>query len=273
MNAIMSMASADFYLDSSRNARYYFSQYNRAFNDAINAYMDAAIGDTTQRDPENFQWIQQIRDNLFNLITVVTPTATNGTVVTNEYYSSLPSHIDFPADYYDFVLLMLTIDGYTKYSKPTTYNEIGPLLDNSFKHPTNLKTYYNENSDGLTIWRGVTGSITTASLTYIRTPVDFSIGAESDLIDQGSGVLTIGTSYIATEVSVENGITYQIGDQFLAGTVNLTSGQVIPFSVTSPVDLPDKAHSEIAKAAARIMLLATSNYNAAQAVDSEVQRS
>jgi len=273
MNALQTLARIDFYLDVSRNARFFFSDYNKAVNDAIHNYIDEKVGDEKQRNPENFQWIQQIRDDLFTLIAVATPSITNGTVRANRYYSSTPSHINFPPDYYAFVQLDTLIDAFWDYSRPITFNELGPLLKDSFKHPTNLKTYYNEDATGLTIHRGVGGTFTTAKLTYLRTPVDFSVGSEDQLIDEGTGVLTPGDDYIAVEVSVENTNTYQIGDQFTAGTADLTSGQVILASNTSPVDLPEKVHDEICKAASRIMLLVTSNYPAAQAVDSEVERS
>lgn len=268
MNAVQSYNRVNFYNDVTRNARFLFSDYNAAFNGEIIRFIDETMGDPLGRTPQNFQSIQQIRDNLFTLITEVTPgTITNGTAVTNRYYSSIPSHIDFPDDYYDFVLLMCTIDNYTTYARPTTYNAIGPLLEDSFRHPTNNKPYYNEDSTGLTIWRANSGAIQSAKLTYIKYPTAFSLGTESDLID-GGGTLNIGSVYIATEQSVEDGITYQVGDTFTAATALLTSGQVILESNTSPIPLPDKVHETINKRVSDVMLGVTQAYDPSQFVKS-----
>jgi hypothetical protein len=269
MNPIQIMNRIDFYNDSTRVGRYYFADYNKAVNSAIKDFIDSRMGDEPQRQPDNFQWIQQIRDDLYTLIKSSTLTPTNGTAVTNRYYSHTPSHINFPADYYDFVALNVLIDSYTTYSRPTDYNEVGPLLEDSFRHPTNQKTYYNEDSTGLTIWRGVGGTFSSASLQYIKTPNSFSIGSEAQQIFPGGAVLTNGLSYYAIDVSVQSGVTYQIGDQFTAVGTALTSGVVILASNTTALELPEKVHDEICKAASRIMLLVTANYTASQAVESE----
>lgn len=253
MNPIESLYRIQFYTDLTRNARYSFSEYAVATNDVIQEYIDEMLGDVEGRIPSNFQWVQSIRDNLYTLIKTATPAITNGTVITNEYYSVTPSTIPFPADYYDFITLMVLIDGYTKYSRPTSYNEQGPLFEDSFKYPRNNRTYYNENSTGLTIFRGVGGTFTTATLTYIRATVSFSIGQEANLINAG-GVLALSVTYYAMEVSVYNATTYQVGTIITGTGAALTSGQVIPTSVTSPIDLPDKVHEEICKRAAARLL-------------------
>lgn len=272
MNAIAIMNRIDFYNDVSRSARFYFSDYNKAVNDAVQNYIERRLGDEDQRRPDNLQWIQQIRDELYTLLKSATLTPSNGTVVTNRYFSHTPSHINNPTDYYGFVALNVLIDGYTDYSIHTDYNEIGPLLKDSFRHPTNLKTYYNEDSTGLVVWRGVGGTFTSAALEYIKQPATFNMGSEDQLINPGGAVLTNGLDYIATEVSVQNAITYQIGTQFTATGTSLTSGQVILASLTQTIDLPEKAHSDICKAASEIMLLVTSNYPASQAVGAQVDK-
>lgn len=269
MNAIQCMALCDLYMDVSRNARFYYADYNNAFGNALQNYMDRRIGDETERDPMNFQWNQQIRDDLYTLIANASLSVTNGTVINNKYYSATPSHIIFPTDYYDFISLNVLIDGFTDYSKPITYNQLGPLLKDSFRHPTNIKTYFNEDSTGLTVWRGVGGVFTSAALEYIRQPAPFSVGNESLLINAGTAIVN-GSIYIATEISVQNGVTYQIGDQFTTSGTTLTSGQIILASNTQTVDLPLKAHSDVCKIAAEILLGVTSNYQAAQSAKSEI---
>lgn len=263
------MALCDLYMDVSRNGRFFYSDYNNAFNNAVQNYMDKCIGDETERDPMNFQWNQQIRDDLYTLIATSSPSITNGTVVNNKYFSATSSHILFPADYYDFISLNVLIDSFTDYSKPIRYDQAGPLLKDSFRHPTNLKTYFCEDSTGLTVFRGVGGTFTSATLNYIRQPAAFSVGNESLLINAGTAISN-STSYIATEISVQGGVTYQIGDQFTSSSIVLTSGQVILTSNTTSLDLPLKAHSDVAKIAAEILLGVTSNYQAAQSAKSEI---
>jgi hypothetical protein len=272
MNSIQAMTRADFYMDNTRGARYFFADYDKAFNDAIENYIVKTLGTEKQRDPENFQWNQAIRDSLYTLLKNASPSITNGTVITNRYYSATPSHINYPTDYRSFVSLNVLIDSYTDYSRPTTYNEIGPLLKDSFRHPTNKKTYYNEDATGHTIWRGVGGTFTSATLEYIKIPNTFTVGNESQLISPGGAVLVNGLSYIALEISVQNASTYQIGDQFTAIGTALTSGIVILASNTVAIDLPSPVHEEICKMAAEIMLLATANYQASQAVESQVSK-
>jgi hypothetical protein len=270
MNAIQLKNRVDFYLDMTRAARFTFAEYNIAVNDTIEKFVTETMGDPSHRTPENFQWVQQLRDDLYTLLKTAAPTLASGTSITTPYYTSGVSTYPNPADYYALVRLTLITSGKTIYARPTSENEIGPLLEDSFRHPSDVKVYYTEDSTGVRIYRGTTAP-TSASLTYIKTPATFSCGAETQLIDGGPAVtLTNAATYYATEVSVYNGVTYQIGATItgVAGLVYLTSGQVILVSNTTPCDLPDRTHEEIAKRAAATMLLTTANYPAAQAVNS-----
>ena len=269
MNAIQTLNQVNFYNDVTRNARFTYAEITMAVNDAIYYFIDEQVGDPLHRDPLNLQFTQLVRENLQTLISTSTIVPTNGTVITNRYYSTTPSNILLPATYYTFLYLSCLIDGYTEYSRPTNFNEKGPLLTDSFKHPTNIKTYFNENSTGLTIYRGVGGTFTSATLDFIRQALPYSIGTEANLISSGAGVLTNGASYIATEISVHNGVTYPIGVQFTTVNTNLTSGQVILASLCTSIDLPTKTHEEISRRASVILLKNSGNYPAAQAVDSE----
>lgn len=273
MNSIEVLNRINFYNDVTRNGRFTFAEINIAVQDVVQGFIDEKLGDPSKRSPEYFQAVQVIRDQLYSLIKTVNITPTNGAVITNRYYSVTPSHIDFPADYYDFVTLSPTIDGYTDYARPTTYNEKGPLFKDSFKHPTNIKTYFNEDATGLQIYRGVGGVFTTTTLEYIRNVVPFSVGTEANLIDAGAGVLTNGAVYIATEISVQNAITYPVGTAFTAVGTTLTSGQVILQANTVSIDLPDRDHDEICKRASVALLTVLGNYPASQAVQIQADKS
>lgn len=269
MNSIQLKEKVDFYLDMTRAARFTFAEYNIAVNDTIEKFTAETLGSPDHRTPENFQWVQQLRDDLYTLIKTNAPTLTGGTSITTPYYTTGVTTFPFPTDYYGFVSLTSIISAKTIYALPTNYNELGPLLEDSFKHPSDTKIYFNENATGMTLYRGST-TPTSAVLTYIKTPATYSCGSETQLINGGPAVtLTNAAVYYATQISVYNGVTYQIGATITgSGAQLLTSGQVILASNTTTCDLPERTHDEIAKRAAAVMLLTTANYPAAQAVNS-----
>lgn len=272
MNAILMRREIDFYNNVSQAPRFYDYEYDTAVRDVVLMVIEENLGELDERYPMSFQWNQQVRDNLQPLIKDATPSITNGTAITNKYYTVLPSTFTKPTDYYMLALLMCTIDGYTTYARPMKYNEEGPLFENSFMYPSNVKPYYNENSTGFTVWRSNSGTFTTAALTYIKQPSTFTIGKDSQLINAGTAIVS-GSSYIATAPSVQNGVTYQIGDQFTAVGTALTSGQVILASNTTAVDLPEKLHAKICKMASDIMMGTTRDFDAAAFSEREAQKS
>lgn len=270
MNAIELKNRVDFYLDMTRVPRFTFAEYNIAVNDTIEKFVSEMVGDPNHRTPENVQWVQQIRDDLYTLVKNATgPTITNGTPITTEYYTAGVATFPNPTDYYAFLALSGIIASKTIPAYPTNYNEETELINDSFKHPTDTKIYYNENSSGFRVLKG-TATLSSVNLTYIKTPATYSCGAETQLIDGVPAVtLTNLATYYATQVSVYNGVTYLVGATITGSGVQLlTSGQVILTSNTTPCDLPDRTHEEIAKRAAATMLLSTANYPAAQAVNS-----
>jgi len=268
MNSVQTLNQINFYNDVTRNARFSFAEITMAVNDAIYYFIDEQVGDPLHRDPQNLQFTQLIRENLQTLISTSTITPTNGTVITNRYYSTTPSSIAQPATYYTFLSLNCLIDGFTEYARPTNFNELGPLLSDSFKHPTNEKPYFNESTSSLTIYRGVGGTFTSATLDFIRLATAFSIGTEANLI-AAAGTLTNTLAYLATEISVYNAVTYAIGATITGTGATLTSGQVILQSLTNPIDLPAKTHEEICLRASKILLTNSGNIPQAQAVGAE----
>lgn len=261
MNAIQILERVYLYMDTTRNARFNFTDYSKAVNDAIEKFVIDQFGNEANQGAYSFQSNQQIRDNLFTLIKTATPTITTGTTITTDYGASTPNHINNPTDYFCLIAIQTLIGGITTYARPTTYNELLPLIEDSFKQPTNSRPYYIEDATGYNIYRGTTGTLTTATLTYIKEPATYSCGTEGQLIDDGVGVLTIGLDYIATQTSVNAGTTYNPGDQFTAAGTTLTSGQVILASNTTTCDLPEKTHEDIAKMAAAILSGTVSDFN------------
>jgi len=268
-NAIQTYNSVNLYMDVTRNARFTFAEISTAVNDTIEKFVAGTLGDPQQRTPDNFQWVQQLRDDLYPLIKTNTPTLTSGTSITTPYYTTGVTTFPFPADYYGFISLTCITSAKTIYARPTSYNELGPLLEDSFRHPSDTKIYFNENATGMTIYRGTTAP-TSGILTYIKEFTEYSCGSETQLINGGPAVtLTNAAVYYATELSVYNGVTYQVGATITGSGVQLlTSGQVILASNTTPIELPDRVHDLIAKRAAATLLLTTANYPASQAVAS-----
>lgn len=266
------MLRTSFYNDAVRNARFSYEAYNTAINDSIVKFVDDIFGDIREKNIYGFQAIQQVRDDLFTVIKTSTIIPTTLSPATTDYGSFIVNHINNPADYYEFVALQSLIGGVRTYVRPTTYNEIGPLLEDSLKMPTNKRPYYLDDSTGYQVYRGNTGTLTSCDLTYIRVPATFNCGNDSTVIGPGNN-LTINLDYIAIETSVNNTITYQPGQLFTAGATNLVSGQVILASNTTTCDLPDKVHEEIAKMASAIMSGTTSDFNRAAFSEKEAKDS
>lgn len=271
MNAIATKIRVEYYNDLTRSARFTFAEIAIAVNDAIQQFIDEKIGDEMNQNPESFQWNQQIRDDLSTIIKASSPVISNGSTITTRYGSFVPSSFTTPTDYYFFISLATLIDGYTSYARPTTYNELGPLLQDSFKMPTNKKTYYLEANGTYTVWRGTGGTFTSATLTYIKTPNTYSCGQESQLINAG-GTLTNLLVYYATEVSVYAAVTYQPGDSITGTGAALTSGQVILSTNTVPIELPTRTHEDICRIASANLLKTIQMYESADAIDSEVSK-
>ncbi len=249
-------------MDTTRNARFSFLDYSKSVNDAIVKFINDRFGDIDNRNPYSFQFTQKVRDELYTLIKTATPTVSNLSNRVNDYYSIGVSRITNPTDYYDLISWTTYIDGIETYARPTTDNELGPLLEDSLKYPTNKRTYYVEDAIGFKFYKATTGTLT-VSTDYIKTPATYTCGNENQLIAAGPN-LTIGLDYIATQVSVNVGTTFYPGDQFTAVGVTLTSGQVILASNTVTCDLPAETHETIAKMAASILSGTVSDYNRSQ---------
>jgi hypothetical protein len=272
MNAIQIKERIDFYMDTTRNGRFTFLDYNKAVNDAIRKFILDQFGDEAGRNLYGFDVIEQVRDNLFTLIKTANPTVTTLTPQTTRYGSYTLNHVNTPTDYYMLVSMRAYIDGYSDYVRPTEYNKLGPLLNDSFMAPSNRLLYCLEDNTGHIIYRGSTGTLTSVDETYLKVPTVFSMGNEDLLLFPGNA-LTVSAIYIAVEVSVHNGVTYQPGDQFTASNTVLTSGVVILKSSTTTTDLPDKTHNRISEIAAAIMSGVISDFNRSAFVNKESKES
>lgn len=221
------------------------------------------------------QYIQENSDQIDTLFATATPAITNGTAITTKVGSFIPTTFAKPADYHSFVSLRMVIDSVSRPAKPADYNEINEFMDSVFLQPTNDEPYYVATATGWTLYRGSTGSVGSANLVYLKTPATFVFGKPSQIINEGIGVLTTISTYIALETgTVHNGTTYNSGDSFSSGVViNLTSGSVILASNTTTCDLPAKVHETIAKLASSYMMGAISSFDKSAFVEKEASKS
>lgn len=258
-NAIKLQYITEGYMDITRNGRVQRIEYDNAFNSAIKNFIDSITG-TSENPVSTYQLNQVYQDNLYTL---------------QKTQSAAPSSdiALYPTDYRSLDKVFATINGIVVYCRPMTQNKLGPMLDDSYRVATDDLPYYLQDTTGFKIFHG-TGTITNVDINYIKTPQVFTIGKDTQLINAGTGVLTIGLSYIATDPTVQNAVSYNIGDQFIAaGSTTLTSGQVILTTNTTTTDLPEKVHEQIAKMAAEILLGSIKDFDKAQFADKEAKSS
>jgi hypothetical protein len=256
------------YTDYSRNSRFFNTEIDRAVNDAIMKKIDSITDSDKPNELRGIDRIQKFRDELFTLVKTAALTVTNIGAYNDDVYIN---HANYPTDYQTYVSITTTISGTSTYCRDQmTHNTKGPILECSFLKPSNKKPYMLEDATGFNIYKGTSATMT-ANLEYIKVPATFTMGADTDLINAGAGVLAINTTYIAVDVSVYNAITYREGVEFTTNgaLTDLTSGQVIKKSLTTAIELPPKCHEEIAKMAAEILLGVNSDYDGSQFAEKE----
>lgn len=258
MNAIQTLTRVQFYCDVTRNARYERYEIDTAVNDAMRVFIDQFIDDEKNKRSQSGKDAQMASDNLYTL---------------QKRQSAAPTAdiALYPADYYSLLDVFATLNGVSKYCRPLDQNKLGPRLDNAFDSPSANAPFYLQQNTGFQIYYG-TSTITNVDIDYYKVPTTFTIGTDSQLINSGVGVLTNATSYIATEVSVHNSITYNVGTQFTSANTNLTSGQVILAANTTPIELPVNTQEIIAKMASQILLGVTSDFPKSQYVQTQADK-
>lgn len=257
MNSIGTLYRVELYLDVTRNARYQKVEIDSSVRDAMRIYIDNIIDDYSDDKRNITQGEQTISDELYTLQRRQSTAPTADIAL-------------FPADYYNLLDIFATINGISTYCRPLNQNKLGPRLADAFDSPSANTPFYLQQTTGFQIY--YSGVLTNVDLDYYKIPVDFTVGTDSQLIPAG-GTLVAGSSYIATQVSVENAITYNIGTQFTAATTVLTSGEVILASNTVPIELPPRAHEAVAKIAASILGGAVSDFPKSQFASQQTDKS
>jgi len=259
MNAIQMMERTDVFMDRYKSARFADSNYMDAFNSVVLSMFKDKTDNKKLFRKYSFQSNEQVRRELYTLIKTATIVPTGDVVV-------------YPADFEYYGDMNVTIDGVEDYCRPTNFNEIGPLQDNPFRKPKATKPYYIENSTGLKVYYG-SGAFTSATMTYLKTPNTISIGTDSNKINPGGAVLTIGLVYVVySPTAVHNGATYYVGQTFTATATSLTSGIVILNSVLVNCDLPENVHDEVCKSAAQLLQGTIEDYNKSAFLQKEIEK-
>jgi len=241
MNIVQMYFNASILNDRESSARFLDEQYMYAINAAIVMTIEDRVDNIKKPKKYSLESVQRVRDELYTLIPPTSTIVPVGNVIA------------YPLDYSHFLKLQVVIDGETSWVRPTNYNESGPLADNPWKKPSNTKPYFDQDNAGIVIYRGATGSFTSALLDYLKTPAKATMGNETNKILPGALVLTIGLVYVAYDDSVHNGVTYVTGTTFTAVSTVLTSGTVILYSLVTNCDLPEKIHGEVVRLASAIM--------------------
>jgi hypothetical protein len=257
MNAVANKERVDSYLDRSRTSRFTFNQYNITFR-----MVQKKIVEFFKDNPD------EVRKYLYTLKTDSTPTIT----VLSTTADYIINHIDYPTDYYYFQVMNIFINNVLAEVSPTDDDQLNRQLQNTYTLPTNKYVFQREDATGWKVYRGITGT-PTCQLTYLKNPSNFYLGNESNLINEGTGVLANATSYTAVEQSVHNGVTYNPADVFTSANTNLTSGQVILTSVLVDSNLPEQVQERMCWVVAEILSGNISDFNKAMFVEKELAKS
>ena len=261
LNAIQMRSKIDTIIDRVRSPRF----SDESYYDDINEAIEEILEDRTHniKDPKTYslESAQRVADELYTLVTDPPDTG-----------APTGNTVSFPSDYYGYLILFATIDTVQQYCRPTSHGVLGPLRSHSFRKPTNVKPYFIQNAGGLDVERATTGSFTAYELHYLKNPAVVTIGQESDKIVTG-GTLTNTVTYLAYDESVYAGITYIPGATITGDGSALNSGTVIPTSVITSCDLPERIHIEVCQLAARKLKKRVENYNSAKAIELEERKS
>ncbi len=258
MNAIQLRVRIDEKIDRTRSARHTDRAYYNAINGAILKIVKDRVAPIRAQRNYSVQSSERIRDELYTIVTSATGSTSGG-------------HIPRPADYFYYLLAYVTINGTQQYCRPTSYNELGPLKRNPHRRPSVTKPYVNENTTGIKVEFGTTGTLSTYELWYVKNPATVSIGEERDKITTG-GALTNTVVYYVYEQAVYNGTTYYPGETITGTGATLTSGIVIINTKIVNPDLPDNMHEEICDKAAMLLSLNIEDYNKRMSINDEIER-
>jgi len=245
----------DSYMDRARTSRFPFQQYNLTFQTVQKRIVEFFKDD-----------VDEVRKYLYTLKTDLTPAVS--TLSPTPTYTI--SHVNYPSDYYYFQVMNIFVDSVLAQVTPVDDDSLNRTLQNTWTTPTNKYIFQREDATGWKVYRGLGGTVT-CELTYLKNPSDFYIGNESDLIDD-TGTLTNGINYTAVEQSVQNSVTYNAGDQFVAVGTVLTSGQVIPTSILVDSNLPEQIQEKMCWIVAEILSGNISDFNKEMFVEKEVNK-
>jgi hypothetical protein len=253
MNIIQLRERIAFLNDRTASARFDNYQYDEALNDAINQIIKDRYDNIKQPKGYSFERVQVVIDELNTLVNVSAPIIPIVNVI---------QRANFPADYREFILCEVTVNGVKSHSRELSHAELPKIDRNPFKYASANKDRicHTFNSTGILVQFG-TGAFTSAQLTYLRQPAKVTLGQPNAYLSPSATALSIGTSYYVSVDCNVNGTLYYVGQQFTALSTNLISGQVVAVSNTVDCDLPIKLHDEVCDIASATMMGTVEDYN------------
>lgn len=261
MNAIEMQVNIEQLIDRTRSARHSDRSYFSAVNEAVWLIVKDRVESIRLPRRYSVQTAQRIRDELYTIYKSAAPSigGTDKDIVL------------YPTDYFYYLLLYVTISGKKLWCRPTNYNEVGPLTDNVFSKPSNIKPYFNEISTGFKVLAKTTNVVSSAELWYVKNPATVAIGEERDKLTTGA-TLTNTITYYVYEQAVYAGVTYYPGEIITGTGAALTSGIVIINTKVVNCDLPVNMHNEVCMKAAAILSGKVEDFNKKNDLNSEIER-
>lgn len=169
-----------------------------------------------------------------------------------------------PSDYNYYALIRLTVNNMLVDPFEITYEQKAMIDQDPFLRPSidyPAKTYHFESNEGFKFEIGDRGIITNVELFYLSYPVKVKYGKEKVI-----NTVSEGTSVILGQNEVtQNDVYYEFGDAFtVPATPNPATTIVITGTVNS--DMPESLVNEIAKRAAKNLLLIVERSDKAQSL-------
>lgn len=264
MNPIQMSRRIDYHTDKSRSPRWYYdTNYMISLNVAMDNFINGRY-DNIKEDQKKyaFETSQTLKDDLRTITKSVPLVPVNNTLI-------------LPVDYHHEVGLMVTINGIQVPSTPITHNEKAALYENQNTRPSPEYPVHYEDQTGITVLFGGYGTFSAAIMDYLRLPKEIVITADPTNrtqllnINAALGVLTVGQEYYVTAAgTIHNAVTYNIGQTFIAVTVDLTAGSV---SLIVSCELPEGVHEEICLMAASSLTGRAMNFQKNKLLDTELK--
>ena len=158
----------DLLMDRVNSPRFRSGDKDSAINMAIERIVRDRYDNLKIQKKYSFESAQRVRDELRTLIKEEEIT----TIDDNKF--------TIPEDYRHEINLFVTINDKSTVSRPTNYDELGPLLSSPFERPSYISPVHLEIGSDIKVYFGDSGSFTKAKISYIKNPTTVSLSSSID---------------------------------------------------------------------------------------------